>query len=438
MPFSPFQGFDNQTTTSPSFHARSLNNSSSNTTNHISRNRNLRKEPNTVSGTSSRPTEGLLYFQIHHPVLFSRVIDLLSQFTDLVHLQMSPQKLIIHSVDTTKVVLYELALLEGKAFSYLDSALAFGSYKKRPSMVISSKKVIIPSIFKHVQEVRVGVNLKILAHTLKGLKNQDELFVLIDHSEEVMMMKGAFQESSMEFKDPEIKITVKKKQPDRVFTYSMSQFIINDHELETFEIEQFDNQVQVEILMSTNCFSQIMQDLSQMKGERLKLEIYYEIPSPCHAISGMVQNLGNTLHDSLRLFFKTSKDCLEATIEIQNSAIGTEEDIVIGFTESYSKQLQSGIVTNNTNIENESGNETLNQFEGSKNPYNVTSTISNEYSFRILSILSKASKISDQMLLQICENGPLGVLYGLEEGMGSFQFFVAPYLNDCSSDSDHE
>ena len=62
-----------------------------------------------------------------------------------------------------------------------------------------------------------------------------------------------------------------------------------------------------------------------------------------------------------------------------------------------------------------------------------TTVVGNEYSFKILSTLSKANKISDQMLLQI-SHGPLWILYGLEGGFGSFQFFVSPYVNTDDSD----
>lgn len=50
-------------------------------------------------------------------------------------------------------------------------------------------------------------------------------------------------------------------------------------------------------------------------------------------------------------------------------------------------------------------------------------------SAKLLMIVTKTSKISESLLLQIDDDAPLSVLYKLDD-MGHFQFFIAPYIEE--------
>jgi len=280
-------------------------------------------------------------FTIANPELVSKVIELVGNFSDLVNFQLNQNGLTVHAMDNTKVVLFELQLRVGKAIFY--------SNQQAPD-----------------KEYLFGINLKILGHATKGLKEDDEL-------------KMSFSTND----DSCLQVTVRKKFPLRVFQYKIAQFLTVDSE--TYEIEEFDKQVDVELLMKTSYFSQMIKELGAIGGDRIKIE---------------VRQLGETSESPCSLVMKTSNEFIDAHIETQ------ENNHLDGIT---------------INV---------------KNNANRPLIVGNEYSCKLLSTITKASKISDQMLIQMSSDGPLGVLYALEDRVGSFQFFVAPFVDTTSDDED--
>ncbi|EFC45806.1 predicted protein [Naegleria gruberi] len=278
--------------------------------------------------------------KINDPSLISKVIELMSHFTDLVNFEVSSSSLFIHAVDNYKVVLFEFRLLENQAFVFVNQD--------------QTRRIKLPNFEKHY-----GINLKIFSQVTKGLKSDDSLYIQFPSNDEAS----------------DILLHIKKKNPLRKFTYQLSQFEICDNE--SYEINDFDQQARVEILMNTQNFSQMIQDLHHLNGNRFRLEV--------------------EKRDDFVLTLKTWNEFIKASIDISNG----EENVSISISEREEEFVNIG----------------------------------NEYPFKILSVISRASKISDQVLFQVCENGPLGILYGLEGG--SFQFFVAPFIpNDDSEDVD--
>jgi DNA polymerase III sliding clamp (beta) subunit (PCNA family) len=56
--------------------------------------------------------------------------------------------------------------------------------------------------------------------------------------------------------------------------------------------------------------------------------------------------------------------------------------------------------------------------------------VTNGYSLRVLSTVTKTCQISDNVLLQIGKDCPLSFSYMLDYNMGTFRFWVAPYVDD--------
>ncbi|KAL9642718.1 hypothetical protein ABK040_009797 [Willaertia magna] len=262
-----------------------------------------------------------------NPTLFSKVIDLLVHFTDIVQFKVSKEGLTIHAMDTSQVMLFELKLIARKALTFVGN--------------------------KPTREMIFGVNLKLLNQATKDLKQNDELGIT--------------------FKEDRITLTILKFCPKRELTYNIALFDINSDE---YAIEHYDNNVEAELLFKTSTLSDLISELKGI-GEKIRFSI-------------------NNQNDIPSLIVEGSNECISAKVEVHHD----ENHLTISMRNSG-----DGLV-------------------------------GNVFSAKILGAIVKTGKISESVLVQLSTDAPLSVIYLLEDCVGSFRYYIAPFLEDNESDDE--